>query len=190
MDAIWSYAVGAASIEGLTEEHRRVGEVLSLVSDSDPLLSAPLPSFDFSSPPVEPAKLAWDLVTSMKAHSGAGLSANQLGLPYRVFASASIPALVCFNPRIVDYSTETEKLVEGCLSYPGIAVPVVRSKKIRVRYQLVNGEMVSKSLDGIVARVFLHEYDHMEGINFMQRTSRFHRERVENKLRIQKRRQK
>jgi peptide deformylase len=69
----------------------------------------------------------------MLYNDGLGLSANQIGLPYRAFAIKAEKIIVCFNPRIVDYSEETIYLEEGCLSYPNLYIKVKRPKKIKIR---------------------------------------------------------
>ena len=94
------------------------GVVHALVKDTDPILSQEMPRFDFDNPVVDPIQLAYDLVESMRHHKGIGLSANQIGLPYRVFAMEAVPAIVCFNPKLIDESSEEIMLEEGCLSFP------------------------------------------------------------------------
>jgi peptide deformylase len=79
------------------------------------------------------------------------------------------PIAVCFNPRIVDQGNEEIVLDEGCLSYPGLAVKVKRVKNIKVRYTLPTGETDTQKFTGMTARVFLHELDHMNGVNFINR---------------------
>ncbi len=103
--------------------------------------------------------------------NGLGISANQLGLPYRVFVMRTAPELtICFNPRLVDASTEQVVLLEeGCLSYPGLHVKIKRPAHIKVRYQTVTGDTVTDKFTGLTARVFLHELDHMNGVDFISR---------------------
>ena len=98
--------------------------VYDLIEHDSAILEQELPLFDFENPPIDPEELARNLLDTMRHHKGIGLSANQVGLPYRVFVMEGEPAFACFNPKIVDVSNETVSLVEGCLSYPGVAVPV------------------------------------------------------------------
>lgn len=147
------------------------GVVHALVKDTDPILSQEMPRFDFDNPVVDPIQLAYDLVESMRHHKGIGLSANQIGLPYRVFAMEAVPAIVCFNPKLVDQSNEEILLEEGCLSFPGLGIKIKRPRHIKVRYAEPNGEVVTRKFTGMAARCFLHELDHMNGTKYIDRAS-------------------
>lgn len=149
--------------------------VYELVKQDHPLLSTQLEYFDFENPPIDPVELAKNLTETMLKNNGLGLSANQCGLPYRVFVLANNPVMACFNPRVIDASYETEiALEEGCLSYPYLYLKVKRPRMIKVRYTMPNGETVTEKFDGLTARVFLHEMDHMEGVNFTTKVHRYH----------------
>lgn len=146
-----------------------------LVKSDHPALATKLEPFDFSNPPINPVELATQLTETMLKHNGIGLSANQCGLPYRVFVIASNPVIACFNPRIIDQSENTQIVMdEGCLSYPNLFLKVKRPRMIKVRYTLPNGETVTEKFDGMTARIFLHEMDHMDGTNFTTKVHRFH----------------
>lgn len=147
------------------------GVVRALVKDTDPILSQEMPRFDFDNPAIDPIQLAYDLVESMRHHRGIGLSANQIGLPYRVFAMEAVPAIVCFNPKLVDQSNEEILLEEGCLSFPGLGIKIKRPRHIKVRYTEPNGEVVTRKFTGMAARCFLHELDHMNGTKYIDRAS-------------------
>lgn len=153
--------------------------ILDLVPSNDPILKEEMEKFDFTNPPVDPIELAADLGDTMLANNGLGLAANQVGLPYRVFVmrSTDLP-IVCFNPRIVDESTETVLLEEGCLSHPNLFVKIKRAKRIKVRYAEPNGNVVTQIFDGMTARVFQHELDHLDGICHLQRANRYHLEQA------------
>lgn len=157
-----------------------------LVPSNDPILKQSVVPFDFSNPPTDPIQLAHDLAETMIENNGLGLSANQMGLPYRAFAIKAEKIIVCFNPRIVDYSEETIYLEEGCLSYPNLYIKVKRPRKIKIRYTEPNGNVVTKQFDGLTARVIQHEYDHMEGITYMQRANRIHLEQAKKKQKSRK----
>jgi peptide deformylase len=148
------------------------GNRLKLVDIYHPMLSTKLENFDFSNPPTDPIQLAYDLVETMKQEKGMGLSANQCGLPYRVFCMESNPVLICFNPRVVDFSSEEVELDEGCLSFNNLWLKIKRPKHIKVRYTEPNGNVVTKKFTGMTARCFLHEMDHMEGIKFIERVGK------------------
>jgi peptide deformylase len=147
------------------------GVIHALVKDTDPILSQEMPRFDFDNPVVDPIQLAYDLVESMRHHGGIGLSANQLGLPYRVFAMEAVPALVCFNPKLIDESSEEIMLEEGCLSFPGLGIKIKRARHIKVRYAEPSGEIMTRKFTGMAARCFLHELDHMNGTKYIDRAS-------------------
>lgn len=148
----------------------------NLVPITDPILKTYIDEFDFSNPPIDPFQLAVDLSETMIYNNGIGLAANQIGLPYRAFAMTGSPIHVCFNPRILDQTTEQVLLEEGCLSYPGLKVKIKRPKSIRVRFTKANGETVTEKFTGITARVFQHEFDHLNGEIFFNRANLFHKE--------------
>jgi peptide deformylase len=149
--------------------------IYDLVKSDHPLLRQKLETFDFSNSPMDPIELAKNLTETMLKNNGLGLSANQCGLPYRVFVIASNPVIACFNPRVVDESTQTEvSLEEGCLSFPYLFLKVKRPRMIKVRYNLPNGEIATEKFDGMTARIFLHELDHMNGEVFTSKVNQYH----------------
>ena len=140
--------------------------------------------FDFKDPPFDPVEFAQTLVKFMYESNGLGIAANQVGVPYRIFAMRAHPEnFVCYNPKIVQPSEKTIVLEEGCLSYPGLVVKVKRPEFVRVRFQTPNGETLTKQFVGMTARVFQHEYDHLEGERFFDKANRFHREKALSKWR-------
>lgn len=153
---------------------------LELVKPDHPLLKQKLAEFDFKSPPTDPVELANSLIETMKVNRGLGLSANQCGLPHRVFVLWSEKPFVCFNPRIIDRTTETTVLEEGCLSFPHLIVKVKRPSIIKVRFQDAFGEMHTEKFTGMTARAFQHELDHMDGILYHSRANRIHLDRALN----------
>lgn len=145
-----------------------------LVSSSDPILTKATDEFDFANPPIDPIQLAKDLYKFMVDHRGLGLAAPQVGLPYRVFAMYSVPGIVCFNPRVVSYSEEKILLDEGCLSFPNLFIKVKRPRSIRARYTEPNGNVQTMNMDGMTARAFQHELDHLDGITYQKRANPIH----------------
>jgi peptide deformylase len=174
----------------MTEQTIPQVEIPALVPDTDPVLYEPVVPFDFSNPPIDPVLLSHTLAQALIKHKGIGISANQLGLPYRVFAMATNPITVCFNPRIVDVGDEQIVLDEGCLSYPGVFIKIKRPKNIKVRFTLPNGETVTHTYSGMTSRIFQHEYDHQEGINFIDRAGPMAKKIAFKKLEKQKKLQK
>lgn len=157
-------------------------EVYDLVDKYSSELKQKLQPFDFTNPPVNARYLAVSLVETMVARNGVGLSANQCGLPYRVFVmGAEKVGFACFNPEIIEASGE-ETFEEGCLSWPGLFLPIKRPSSIKVRYQDMNGVSREETFSGFTARIFLHEYDHMEGIFYTNKVSPIILERQKKKV--------
>ena len=160
-----------------------------LVHWSDPILGEEMPRFDFSNPPYDPIELSNALIAVLQSHNALGVSANQLGLRCRVFALRSAEPLVVFNPTIVN--TEGEILLpEGCLSYPGAYVRVKRPEFVRARIQGPDGKIDTRTFGGITARAFLHELDHLDGVDFLQRVSDYHRNKAMKQMKMYARSQK
>ena len=151
---------------------------LKLVTGHDPILMQPAEKFDFSNPPCDPIELAKALVKIMIDSNGLGLSACQVGLPYAVFSMVSEPNFVMFNPKLVDVSTQTVELEEGCLSFPGLVAKISRPAHIKVRFTRTDGETVTNKFTGMSARVIQHEMDHLKGVLFFNHLPRVQRERL------------
>ena len=123
-----------------------------------------------SSPVAEITQEVKDLIAAMKVKmvewNGIGLAAPQVGRNIRVIviqtASGKIQEMI--NPRISWTSPERVKMEEGCLSIPGEFEWIERPAKVRVKFETVDGEYKYWCLNKMDARVFLHEYDHLEGI--------------------------
>jgi peptide deformylase len=123
--------------------------------------------------PDEPLMLARVLFERMQELGGVGLSANQLGLPHRVFVMGSDHANEsCFNPEILEYLGEPSNFKEGCLSYPGLFMQIKRPPQVRVRYQDSQGKIIETLFSGLTSRIFQHEYEHMQGTDFTQGVSK------------------
>lgn len=152
-----------------------------LVSEDHPTFNQVLEPFNFEKPPVEPVEFAEMLIKNMRHYNGMGLAANQLGFPYRVFAIEADPAYVCYNPKIILHSEETNTLVEGCLTYNQLWIKIKRPDHIRCRFQDPYGTTVTKVLGGYKARCFMHELDHLNGINYTMVADRFHLDQARRK---------
>ncbi|XP_057756722.1 peptide deformylase 1B, chloroplastic/mitochondrial-like isoform X1 [Arachis stenosperma] len=106
---------------------------------------------------------------------GIGLSAPQVGINVQlmVFNPVGEPGegeeIVLVNPRVSKYSKKLSIFNEGCLSFPGIYADVKRPESVKIDARDVNGNRFSFSLDGLPARVFQHEFDHLQGILFFER---------------------
>jgi len=136
----------------------------------------------------EVTALAAQMFDIMKQSNGVGLSANQIGVDARMFVMRW-PAIdgeeggefTVINPKIVKASSETIVYEEGCLSFPGLYIHLTRPESIDVEFQNQEGKTEQHHLKGWAARIFQHEYDHMDGITFRQRASRLKLEKADKK---------
>jgi peptide deformylase len=126
-----------------------------------------------------------NLKGTMAATGGIGLSANQVGLPIRAFVMYTNfekkDVTLFLNPKITDYSEETTLFTEGCLSYPNLFLDLKRPRSIKFTYTDLEGETQEGVYTGLTARVFQHEYDHMQGRNFTMLASKLKMERAKKK---------
>ena len=117
--------------------------------------------------------LAKTLIENMLHYDGVGLSANQIGIEERAFAMIRDieynDIIVCFNPRIIKKYNDEVWCEEGCLSFPDEIINIQRPDRIVVKYEDEDKKDHKIKLDGFAARVFQHEFDHLNGIDFTQR---------------------
>ena len=113
------------------------------------------------------------LKENMFHYEGIGLSANQIGISERVFIMMlnieTEDTITCFNPRIIKRYNDDVWCEEGCLSFPDEIINVKRPDRIIVKYEDEDKKDHKIKLSGMAARVFLHEFDHLEGIVFTER---------------------
>ena len=130
---------------------------------------------------VELSKVMYD---TMAKYGGIGLSANQVGLPFRMFIMGGHPQIdngrvrSVFNPLINDVSEETVSMKEGCLSFPFLFLTITRPKWCHVKYTDENGKDVEEVLHGMNARIFQHENEHMNGYVFTDLVSKMKLDRA------------
>ena len=118
-------------------------------------------------------RLTEEMLVTMREREGVGLAANQVGRLRRVLvAGIEEDEYVLINPVIEARSDETEVLPEGCLSIPGIQVDVERPVAVTVSGQDAAGEKLRFEAEGLLARVFQHEIDHLDGVLILDRTDR------------------
>ena len=119
------------------------------------------------------SKISYRLHENMYHYNGIGLSANQIGINERVFVMVlnmeSEETITCFNPRIIKRYEDDVWYEEGCLSFPDEIINIQRPNRIVVKYEDEDEKEHKIKLDGLAARVFLHEFDHLEGIVFTER---------------------
>ena len=141
-----------------------------LIPSEDPLLHKKIKKCSYN---LDRSKLSYTLNENMFHHNGVGLSANQIGIEERVFVMMTDietqATITCFNPKIIKESRDEIVMEEGCLSYPELFLDISRPSNIIVKYEDKGKRIVKRKLEGFIARIFLHEYDHMEGIDFTNR---------------------
>ena len=148
---------------------------LDLLPEDHPVLHQEPLTWIFDPPQADPKLMYEIMLENMVYHHGLGLSANQIGMPVKVFAmriDESDNAIVCFNPEIVKESEEMIKMTEGCLSFPSLYLNKKRPKEVSVKYQNADGDFIYAHFEGLAARVFHHEMDHMMGKTFLDGVSK------------------
>ena len=168
MSEVFKYSTEEVVKQGVTATKKETKD-FNLVAEDAEILRRKLAEFDFSNPPVNPNEFASTLVETCKKNQGLGLSANQCGFPHRVFVmGANDDYVAFFNPKVVE-STGESHMIEGCLSFPLLGLRITRPQEIVVEYQDFLGAKHTTKLNGISARCFLHELDHMDGIVYTDR---------------------
>lgn len=131
-----------------------------------------------------------DLVDTMYAQNGLGIAAIQIGDPAKLFivepelagGKADDPPVAFINPEVVWTSEETKRAEEGCLSFPGIYVPVDRPLRARVRAMGMDGQMFEVDGEDLFARCMLHENDHLTGQLLVDYVGPLKRQMIRRKL--------
>ncbi|MBQ8629537.1 MAG: peptide deformylase [Prevotella sp.] len=167
--------------------------ILPIYIYGQPVLRKESQDIDASYPELK--QLIDDMRETLAASEGIGLAAPQIGKDIRL-AIIDLDVLaedfpeykdfrrVYINPYILEYDdTETESMEEGCLSLPGIHEKVTRPTRIHVKYQDENFQEHDEWVDGYLARVMQHEFDHLNAKMFIDRVSPLRRQLIQNKLR-------
>jgi len=134
-------------------------------------------------------ELIHGMFETMAVADGLGLAANQVGVPVRLLIADTsgteegkgTSPFVIINPEILSAEGE-DTIQEGCLSIPGIHEDVVRASKIHVRYRDGNFALKEMGASGLLARVILHETDHLDGVLFIDRIPVIKRSLLKAKL--------
>ncbi|TVR58468.1 MAG: peptide deformylase [Spirochaetaceae bacterium] len=123
---------------------------------------------------------AKQMIETMHKAKGIGLAGVQVGRLMRIFVThvERDKPRVFINPQIIETSPETRPLEEGCLSIPGIYADVVRASALKVQAWNERGRPFTIDADGILARVILHEYDHLNGVLFLDHLAQDETERL------------
>jgi peptide deformylase len=155
--------------------------MMQLILAPNVMLETPVKTWPFDQ--LHPAPIALDMIDIMLKESGLGLSANQVGVPFQIFVMKPVlnkqygDSTVVINPVIKGLSKETEEGPEGCLSHPGLFLKVKRPISCIVEFDTLTSDFknvihVETKFDDIDARIFLHEYDHLHGIQYVDRVSK------------------
>lgn len=144
-------------------------EPLPLYDENHPMLKRSIPEYELSRlPNPVMTNLVSRLKMTMKMYSGLGLSANQCGVFERVFVIGNDDMVIpCINPKVIRIVGAVEKNREGCLSFPGLFLNIERPLSIDVEFYDVNGKLINTTFEGLTARCFLHELDHMNGVRMV-----------------------
>ena len=145
--------------------------IKSLIKPEDPILHNKIKKCSYN---LDRSKLSSILNENMIHYNGVGLSANQIGIEERAFIMMidleTQETITCFNPKILKESKDEVVMEEGCLSYPDVQLKITRPNSVVVKYEDESKKSHKVKFYDLKARVFQHEYDHMEGIDFNQRT--------------------
>jgi|TARA_Y100000389_G_C17391306_1_gene480035 peptide deformylase len=163
---------------------------MNLILAPDVMLENPVKHYDVGQ--LHPAPIALDMIDVMTKYHGLGISANQVGLDRQIFVMRCMlntqfkGNLVVINPIIKGLSEQRELGVEGCLSHPGLQLHVKRPISCVVEFETLTPDMrdvihLEAKFDDIDARVFLHEYDHLHGIQYIDRVSKLKLKMAEKK---------
>jgi peptide deformylase len=117
---------------------------------------------------------------SLREYKGIGLAAVQVGSLYRLFITevGGDEPRVFVNPEILETSLEQVSYEEGCLSIPGVEADVLRPQRVRVQAWNEKGRPFTLDAEDLLARVVQHEYDHLNGVLFIDRIDPKKRERL------------
>ncbi|GMO58427.1 MAG: peptide deformylase [Treponemataceae bacterium] len=154
-------------------------EVLVLGNDGLRQKSEAVTVFD-----ADVTSLAENMFALMQKKRGVGLAAPQVGVLKRVFVLQAEDGVkrIFVNPNIIETSKETRSMEEGCLSIPGIYHEIVRPSHIKVQAQDTAGKPFTLAASGQLARIILHEYDHLEGVLYIDRADETFRQNVTKKI--------
>ncbi|WP_439647441.1 peptide deformylase [Brucepastera parasyntrophica] len=132
----------------------------------------------------ETAKLVNDMFEAMEKEKGVGLAAPQVGLGLRIFIVKADDGVrrAFINPQIIATSQKQVVFEEGCLSIPKIYEDVIRPESITIQARNEKGRRFTLEAGGYLARIIQHEYDHLEGILFIDRIDKEKKAKIEQKF--------
>ena len=156
--------------------------IYTLLPPNDPRVLSSVAEFNIEifkdEEKIELKEFVDNMFETMKKYGGIGLSANQVGKPYRMFIMGDHPSIskgkkwVCINPKITNVTKDLIRYKEGCLTFPFLFLDIERPQDITVEYLDENLEKKEEHMTCIVARCYQHEFDHMQGIVFTEHVSK------------------
>ena len=152
---------------------------MKLIKAPDEFLEKQVKKFDFNT--MDPGEISKNMIDLMHKYKGIGLAANQVGVDAQIFVMGEKDPMTVINPIVTEVGTEKVEMEEGCLSFPGLYMKVSRPSVVSVQYLDIEQKECIIKLEGFHARVFLHEYDHLQGITFDQRVSKLRLEMAKKK---------
>lgn len=160
-------------------------EIRELVDFYDPILRKPTRKLDLEQ--MSPRDISYYIfsMAMMLDHyqNALGLSANQVGWPFRICAvNLGKENIIFLNPEIVEASEPTTTYYEGCVSYPGLYVKVPRSQRITIKFQTPTGKWNQATYEGLTAICIQHELDHLDGIVYTDKISPINLEKAKRKV--------
>jgi peptide deformylase len=166
--------------------------ILPIVSYGDPILRKMTQEIGENYPNLK--EFIENLFETMYAAPGVGLAASQVGLPIRLFiidatgyADDDNPELKDFkktfiNAHIIEEEGEEWLFNEGCLSFPKLREDIIRKPRIHIQYEDENFQFYDEWFEGVLARIIQHEYDHTDGILFIDHLSSLKKQLIKGKL--------
>lgn len=156
-----------------------------LVEPRHPALHRPADIDPFSAPKdANWAQREVDMFELMHKRYGIGLASPQIGNSYNMFVMhmEGTGDVGVYNPKILESSEETVQMEEGCLTFPLLYIHVTRPEKVKVSYTLYDGKTeVEGWLEGMDARCFQHEYEHLQGKLYLDNVSELKLQRAKKK---------
>ena len=164
--------------------------ILPIVTYNDPILRKKAKEVESRTEFID--RFVEDLIETMYHSNGLGLAAPQVGASHRIFVFDPDPVLeddeekmgliVCINPKVTSKSSQQISMDEGCLSIPDVHDMVKRAEEITLHYYDENFVPHTRDFSGWPARIILHEYDHLDGILFIDHISSFRRRMHKSQL--------
>jgi peptide deformylase len=166
---------------------------MKLIYSPDPWLEKQVKEFNFDE--LDAQEVSNNMIDIMSSNNGIGLAANQVGIDAQIFVMKphlldDNSPLTIINPSIESVTINMKMDKEGCLSHPNLWLNIKRPRGLHVKYLDIHAKECTIELYDIDARCFLHEYDHLQGIEFTDRVSKLKLQMAKKKLHKQNKKEK